>query len=203
VSGVEAGKPEELPRLFAERANVGDLKGLLELYEEGATLVSPDGDTTGGDEAINERLQGLLAMAPHIEVGESRALLAGDIALLSNRWRMTFGTGEGDGQTGFEGTSAEVARRQPNGFWRYAIDDPASMGLRPPALPGLRTSPAPANAKGEETIAFEQLIYAEDGAVAHITLNRPERRNALSMQLSDELTTAWSECGTPRRSRCW
>lgn len=36
----------------------------------------------------------------------------------------------------------------------------------------------------------EQLIYEEDGAVARITLNRPERRNALSMQLSDELTAA-------------
>jgi enoyl-CoA hydratase len=39
-------------------------------------------------------------------------------------------------------------------------------------------------------MACEQLIYEEDGAVARITLNRPERRNALSMQLSDELTTA-------------
>jgi enoyl-CoA hydratase len=37
---------------------------------------------------------------------------------------------------------------------------------------------------------FEQLIYDEDGAVGRITLNRPEKRNALSMQLSDELTVA-------------
>ncbi len=37
---------------------------------------------------------------------------------------------------------------------------------------------------------FKQLIYQEDGPVAHITLNRPERRNALSMQLSDELIAA-------------
>jgi enoyl-CoA hydratase len=36
----------------------------------------------------------------------------------------------------------------------------------------------------------EQLVYEEDGPVARITLNRPERRNALSMQLSDELTAA-------------
>lgn len=36
----------------------------------------------------------------------------------------------------------------------------------------------------------EELRYEEDGPVARITLNRPERRNALSMQLSDELTAA-------------
>jgi enoyl-CoA hydratase len=34
------------------------------------------------------------------------------------------------------------------------------------------------------------MVYTEDGPVAHITLNRPERRNALSMRLSDELTHA-------------
>jgi len=187
VSEGAAGKPEELPRIFAERANAGNLEGLLALYEGGAALVGPDGDAATGEELVRRQLEGLLAMAPQVEAGESQVLLADDIALLSNRWRMTFGTGKGGGRTGFEGTSTEVARRQPDGVWRYVIDDPASMGLRPPALPGMQTSPAPA--KGGE-IAFEQLIYEEDGAVARITLNRPERRNALSMQLSDELTTA-------------
>jgi enoyl-CoA hydratase len=38
--------------------------------------------------------------------------------------------------------------------------------------------------------AFEQLLYQEDGPVVRITLNRPERHNALSMQLSEELTGA-------------
>ena len=47
-------------------------------------------------------------MAPQVEAGESRVLLADDIALLSNRWRMTFGMGNGGGRTGFEGTSTEV-----------------------------------------------------------------------------------------------
>jgi enoyl-CoA hydratase len=38
--------------------------------------------------------------------------------------------------------------------------------------------------------SFEQLRYAEDGALIRITLDRPERRNALSMQLSNELVAA-------------
>ena len=37
---------------------------------------------------------------------------------------------------------------------------------------------------------FELLRYAEDGAVARITLDRPEKRNALSIALSDELIRA-------------
>lgn len=38
--------------------------------------------------------------------------------------------------------------------------------------------------------AFEHLQYAEDGEVARITLDRPEKRNALSIALSDELIRA-------------
>lgn len=45
-----------------------------------------------------------------------------------------------------------------------------------------------ASSSGEP--AFEQLIYEEDGPVARITLNRPRRRNALSMKLSAELVGA-------------
>ena len=40
------------------------------------------------------------------------------------------------------------------------------------------------------TTDFELLHYNEDGPVARITLNRPEKRNALSMALSDELIRA-------------
>ncbi len=187
---MSAHNPEDLSRLFAERASAGDLDGLLELYEEGAALVGPDGEARAGGKSIRAQLEGLLSMMPQVEAGESRALLAGDIALLSNRWRMTFALGEGGGQTGFEGTSTEVARRQADGSWRYAIDDPASAALRPPALPGVQTPAPQGKAKTEGSAAFEQLIYEEDGPVARITLNRPERRNALSMRLSDELTAA-------------
>jgi enoyl-CoA hydratase len=37
---------------------------------------------------------------------------------------------------------------------------------------------------------YEQMVYLEDGPVARMTLNRPEKRNALSIRLSDELTHA-------------
>lgn len=183
-----ASKPEELPRIFAEQANAGDLEGLLALYEGGAALIGPDGGAVTGEDLVREQLKGLLAMAPKVETGESRALLADDIALVSNRWRMTFSLGEGGEQSGFEATSTEVVRRQPDGSWRYVINDPTSAGLRPPVLPGLRTAPPLGHAETGKAV-FEQLIYEEDGPLARVTLNRPERHNALSMRLSDELTT--------------
>jgi len=41
-----------------------------------------------------------------------------DTALLSNTWIF-----EGPGMT-FSASTAEVARRQPDGSWRYVIDNP-------------------------------------------------------------------------------
>jgi enoyl-CoA hydratase len=172
--------PEALGRLFAERVNAGDLSGLLALYEDGATLVGPDGGTASGSDAIRERLEALLAMTPEITLTSCRAVMAGDLALMSSRWRMSLG-GEVDGSTGFDGTSTEVARRQADGGWLYVIDNP-SLASATPAGNG-----EPAGARS----SFEQLLYEERGPVVRITLNRPERRNALSMQLSDELVSAF------------
>jgi len=91
---------------------------------------------------------------------------------------MTFGAGVDSG--GFEGSSTEVARRQADGSWRYVIDDPGSrIG-----------SPVANVAAPVARIPFEQLVYEQDGPVARIRLSRPERRNALSIQLSEELMEA-------------
>jgi len=173
--------PEELGRLFAERVNAGDLEGVLSLYEESATIVSPDGASASGSDAIRERLEGLLAMAPQITPTSSRAVMAGDVALMSNRWRMSLGGGDG-APTGLDGASTEVARRQPDGSWLYLIDNPSLATATPTGDRASASGRAP----------FEQLLYEEQGPVVRITLNRPERRNALSMQLSEELESAFA-----------
>jgi enoyl-CoA hydratase len=175
--------PEELHRLFAERTNAGDLEGVVALYESGASLVGPEGHHAAGASAIRERLASLLAMAPQISPVSSRAVMADDLALLFNRWRITFGAG--DAAAPMEGSSTEVARRQPDGSWRYIIDNPVIDHL------AVATVSLPDDvAEIGDHAPFEQLIFSQDGPLARITLNRPERRNALSMQLSEELIAA-------------
>jgi enoyl-CoA hydratase len=171
--------PAELPHLFAERASTGDIEGLMALYEDRATLVGPDGVPATGTQAIREHLEQLLAMAPRITPTHSRTMVVGDIALMSGDWQLRLGTGEG-GAASFESSSTEVARRQDDGGWLYVIDDPTST------VAARETAGRDVNAAAE----FEQLVYEQDGPVARITLNRPERRNALSMRLSEELTAA-------------
>lgn len=125
--------PEDLGRLFAQRLNARDLDGLTYLYEQGATLASPDGVNASGNDAIRRRLEEMLAWSLCVVPLDSRALVADDIALISHRWALAAGPGA-RGQGSGEGlvdpqtlaTSTEVARRQPDGSWRYVIDDPAS-----------------------------------------------------------------------------
>ncbi len=107
-----ARDPQDLARFFLERANAGDADGLVALYEPDAVLVGPDGQVMRGAEAIRDFYAGLLASRPTFVAGEQRpALRRGDIALTSSR--LVNGI-----------VTAEVARRQPDGTWRWAIDQP-------------------------------------------------------------------------------
>jgi ketosteroid isomerase-like protein len=50
----KAMKPEDLTRLFVERANAGDAEGIAALYEPEAVMAYPPGEVTVGREAIRE-----------------------------------------------------------------------------------------------------------------------------------------------------
>jgi ketosteroid isomerase-like protein len=150
-----ARDPGQLGRLFAERASVGDLEGLLALYEDEATFVGPDGARASGRNAIRERLRDLLAIAPRITPGGSGVVIAGDVALISSGWRMTLGSRDGepaetedgleDGlegvlKGGLEGESTEVARRQGDGSWLYVIDNPTLAAAAPAVSPAAQAA---------------------------------------------------------------
>jgi enoyl-CoA hydratase/carnithine racemase len=46
--------------------------------------------------------------------------------------------------------------------------------------------------------AYQHLLFEREGPLAIITLNRPQRRNALSLELMQELITAFTEIGNNR-----
>ncbi|MGI5466868.1 YybH family protein [Streptomyces sp. CA-132043] len=109
-----ATTPEDLARLFVERANARDAEGLAELYAPDAVLAFPPGSATVGRDAIRAVCERLVAHAPLPFVAEEPlpTLRYGDLALTSTR--------PADGTGG----RVQVARRQPDGTWLRIMDRP-------------------------------------------------------------------------------
>ncbi len=108
-------RPEDLGKFFLERANAGDVDGVVALYEPEAVLASPAGQLATGHQEIRRVYTQLLAGRPVFSsAGQSPAIIQADLALTSTRL-------PGGGAT------AEVARRQPDGTWRWVIDQPAVL----------------------------------------------------------------------------
>lgn len=109
----EALEPEDLTRLFVERANAGDAAGIAALYEPDAVLAFPPGEQTVGRDAIRALFEGFLATARHFEQEPALPTVRnGGIAITSTR--------PSDGTGG----RVQVVRRQPDGTWLRAIDRP-------------------------------------------------------------------------------
>jgi ketosteroid isomerase-like protein len=115
----KAMEPEDLTRLFVERANAGDAAGLAALYEQDAVMAYPPGGQTVGRAAIQALWEEVLSHSPKFEPEEPLpTLISGNIALTS--------TPPKDGS----GARAQVVRQQPDGSWLRVLDQPE---FQPPA----------------------------------------------------------------------
>jgi len=123
-----AKTPEECDALFERYLNAGDLDALIDLYEPTATLVPSPGETAIGHEAIRDSLGGLVAAKAVMHLSVGQILHAGDdLALLYGDWTGHFTDPDG-ARVEIAGQSVEVVRRQADGTWRFALDDPYGRG---------------------------------------------------------------------------
>jgi ketosteroid isomerase-like protein len=114
-----ATEPGQVIEQFTEYFNSGDIEGLVSLYEDGAALIPEPGTVLTDAAGLRAALQGLLDTKGTITIVSTSAMVTGDLALTHSHWRIDVPGGES-----IEHTSAEVARRQPDGTWKYAIDNP-------------------------------------------------------------------------------
>jgi uncharacterized protein (TIGR02246 family) len=113
---------DKLYDAWQDRMNAGDLEGLVDLYVEDVTYVNPEGKVLVGKAAVLADFAEVLALKPHIVLGDRKHLLYHDVALTTNHWRMTFAGPDGKEQV-LTGGGIEVMRKQADGGWRYIIDD--------------------------------------------------------------------------------
>jgi uncharacterized protein (TIGR02246 family) len=115
--------PDDVVGQVGERLSRGDLEGTLALYEPDAAFAPRPGEIVAGAEAIRAALEGFVALKPRMTGEVTKVVEAGDTALVVNRWSL-LGTAPDGAPLAMSGTSADVLRRQPDGRWLVAIDDP-------------------------------------------------------------------------------
>ena len=118
-----ASEPEQMHGLFEQAFNAGDIEALMALYEPDAALVPQPGAIAEGAVAIRESLRWFLDRGGRISLETKLVLRVGDLAYLANRWSLAGGTMPDGSPAELGATTAEVARRQPDGTWLYVIDN--------------------------------------------------------------------------------
>jgi len=87
-----------------------------------AGLIAQPGSVAHGSEQVRAALQSFLALKGSITLDAKLVVAVGDLAYLSNTWSLS-GTGPDGNLVALVATTAEVARRQADGSWRYVIDN--------------------------------------------------------------------------------
>jgi SnoaL-like domain len=105
-----AHDPQDLERLLIDRQHVGDVDGMVALFEPQAVVDCGEGKFLHGHREIRRYFAEVVASGRKFARGEQQpALICGELALTSTRLP--------DGAV-----TAEVARRQGDGTWLWAID---------------------------------------------------------------------------------
>lgn len=124
---MRADRPEDCDRLFADGVNAGDVESVVALYEEDGCLVQRDGAAVGHT-AIRQAVARMLASKPRLTCNVRKIVPSGeDLALLYNDWSLTLLGPDGQ-SVERTGKALELVRRQPDGSWRFVIDDPYGRG---------------------------------------------------------------------------
>lgn len=101
------------------RLSAGDLRGLNACLAKDACLLTPDGTAVHGREAVRRVLAQLIAADVRIEVEGSRALVAGDTALVRERWSVSSNGVDGTRVRGILHPTLSLQRIE--GAWKVAV----------------------------------------------------------------------------------
>jgi ketosteroid isomerase-like protein len=117
-----AGGVAEHLQHFMETFNSGDFDAIDALYTEDAVSVWEPGKPLSG-QARKDALAEFLKAKPVLTAKIRESYVTADTALLITDWRLDILNASG-GVDVLEGIGTDVMRRDAEGKWRYAVDEP-------------------------------------------------------------------------------
>ncbi|GIH67991.1 YybH family protein [Sphaerimonospora thailandensis] len=115
--------PKRLPLVFAGAFNSGDLAAVDSLFEPEAVFITEPGTTVTGDARRRANAEFLRLGVP-IKLTVRHSYVCQDLALLICDYLIE-GIGPDGEPVHLAGSATDVARRGPDGRWRYVIDNPS------------------------------------------------------------------------------
>ena len=115
--------PEEVLNSVTEGINARDLDSLMTLYEPLACFASQPGQLAKSPDGIRQCLRNFTDMNGKLELKVKRVLKTNDLALVTTEWSFK-GTDSDGKHVDMSAKSADVLRQQPDGTWRFVIDNP-------------------------------------------------------------------------------
>lgn len=115
--------PASLIAGLVNARNNGEIDMVLACYELVPTIVPSPGNVQSGIPALRAWLASFAASRPKFTVKDRMIVEGQDIALHCCAWDMT-GTDQSGQIFRMQGRSADVFRRQANGMWLVALDNP-------------------------------------------------------------------------------
>jgi uncharacterized protein (TIGR02246 family) len=129
-----ARTPDDTYRELAEAYNTGKLDAMVACYAPDAVFVIEPGRVTQGPVELRAALQHNLGIGARLTIAPESFTRSGDIMLVVGTFTMAGTRADGrplDRTRRF----ADVLRRQPDGRWLIAVDNPYGGGPRPSPQP--------------------------------------------------------------------
>ena len=119
---VPAQTPEQICELFQQYMAAGDVESLLGIYDSEVTFLNQSRQPRRGRDQLRQELAPLAAAKTRFDFSIKQVIQSGDIALMHTEWTVF-------APQPMHSYAIEVARRQPDGSWRWLIGDPFTVGL--------------------------------------------------------------------------
>lgn len=116
-------QPVDTVNALTDALNRGDLDAAAALYEADAVLVVQPGELARGSDALRAALGRFVALRPTLRASAQHVVEVDDIALYMGRWTLQ-GTDPAGRPVSLAGESSDILRRQPDGRWLVALDNP-------------------------------------------------------------------------------
>lgn len=120
--------PVDVVSQLIEAITKGDLDRAVAAYEPGASFIVQPGTVVTGATALRQALSGFIALKPTMTTEAHRLIQSGDIAQYISRWSLKGRDPDGK-EIQMKGVSFDILRRQADGRWLIALDNPWGASL--------------------------------------------------------------------------